>query len=185
MKLKKFKFKTVNSTNDIAIRLIKKTNNKFGIIVADKQKKGRGQRGNKWISYKGNLFVSIFFSLDKINMSLKQLTRANCFLIKKTLSHFCKKKIYIKPPNDLLINKKKICGILQETIKKTNTTYFIVGIGINLIKSPHIENYPTTNILELTKTKVNKKRIILELVNIYEEFIGKVSNLNLTTVKNL
>ncbi len=185
MKLKKFKFKTVNSTNDIAIRLIKKTNNKFGIIVADEQKKGRGQRGNKWISYKGNLFVSIFFSLDKINMSLKQLTRANCFLIKKVLSQFCKKKIYIKPPNDLLINKKKICGILQETLKKTNTTYFIVGVGINLIKSPHIENYPTTNILELTKTKVNKKRIILELVNIYEEFIGKVSNLNLTTVKNL
>ena len=39
MKLKKFKFKIVNSTNDIAIRLIKKTNNKFGVIVADKQKK--------------------------------------------------------------------------------------------------------------------------------------------------
>ena len=185
MKLKKFKFKIVNSTNDIAIRLIKKTNNKFGIIVADKQKKGRGQRGKKWISYKGNLFVSIFFSLEEINMSLKQLTRANCFLIKKALSQFCKKKIYIKPPNDLLINKKKICGILQETLKKTNTTYFIVGVGINLIKSPHIENYPTTNILELTKTKVNKKRIILELVNIYEEFIEKVSKLSLTTVKNL
>ena len=185
MKLKKFKFKTVNSTNDIAIRLIKKTNNKFGIIVADKQKKGRGQRGNKWISYNGNLFVSIFFSLEKINMSLKQLTKTNCFLIKKALSQFCKKKIYIKPPNDLLINKKKICGILQETLKKTNTTYFIVGVGINLIKSPHIENYPTTNILELTKTKVNKKKIILELVNIYEEFIEKVSKLNLTTVKNL
>ena len=107
MKLKKFKFKIINSTNDIAIRLIKKTNNKFGIIVAENQKKGRGQRGNKWISYKGNLFVSIFFSLDKINMSLKQLTKTNCFLIKKTLSQFCKKKIYIKPPNDLLINKKK------------------------------------------------------------------------------
>ena len=185
MKLKKFKFKIVNSTNDIAIRLIKKTNNKFGIIVADKQKKGRGQHGNKWISYKGNLFVSIFFSLDKINMSLKQLTRANCFLIKKALSQFCKKKIYIKPPNDLLINKKKIWGILQKTLKKTNTTYFIVGVGINLIKSPHIENYPTTNILEITKTKVNKKRIILKLVNIYEEFIEKVSKLSLTKVKNL
>ena len=185
MKLKKFKFKTVNSTNDVAIRLIKKTNNKFGLIVADEQKKGRGQRGNKWISYKGNLFVSIFFSLEKINMSLKQLTKANCFLIKKALSQFCKKKIYIKPPNDLLINKKKICGILQETLKKTSTTYFIVGVGINLIKSPRIENYPTTNILELTKTKVNKKKIVLELVNIYEEFIEKVSKLSLTTVKNL
>ena len=85
----------------------------------------------------------------------------------------------------MLINKKKICWILQETLKKTNTTYFIVGVGINLIKSPHIENYPTTNILELTKTKVNKKKIILELANIYEEFIEKVSKLSLTTVKNL
>ena len=47
------------------------------------------------------------------------------------------------------------------------------------------ENYPTTNILELTKTKVNKKKIILELVNIYEEFIKKVSKLSLTTIKNL
>ena len=63
MKLKTFKFKTVNSTNDIAIRLIRNTNNKSGIIIADKQKKGRGHHGKKWISYKGNLFVSIFFSL--------------------------------------------------------------------------------------------------------------------------
>ncbi len=70
MKLKKFKFKVVNSTNDIAIRLIRNTNNKFGIIIADKQIKGRGQRGKKWISNNGNLCGSIFFSLEKINMSL-------------------------------------------------------------------------------------------------------------------
>ena len=185
MKLKKFKFKVVNSTNDIAIRLIRNTNNKFGIIIADKQKKGRGQHGKKWISNKGNLFVSIFFSLEKINMSLQQLTKINCFLIKKTLSYYYKKKITIKPPNDLLVNKKKICGILQETLKKANKTYFIVGVGINLIKSPYINNYQTTNLLELTKIKVNKTKIILELKTIYEEFINQFSKLNLKTVKNL
>ena len=185
MKLKKFKFKTVNSTNDIAIRLIKKTNNKFGIIVADKQKKGRGQRGNKWISYNGNLFVSIFFSLEKINMSLKQLTKVNCFLIKKILLQFCKKRIYIKPPNDLLIDKKKICGILQETIKKANTTYFIVGVGINLVNSPNIKNYPTTNLFEITNKKFNKKYIILHLKDIYENFIEKSLKLNLKNTKNI
>ena len=185
MKLKKFKFKTVNSTNDIAIRLIRNTNNKFGIIIADKQKKGRGQHGKKWISHKGNLFVSIFFSLEKINMSLKHLTKINCFLIKKILSRHYKKKISIKPPNDLLINKKKICGILQETLKKANTTYFITGVGINLIKSPNIKNYPTTNLLELTKTKVSKKKITAELKSIYEEFIDQFSKLSLKTVKNL
>ena len=107
MKFKKFIFKNVNSTNDIAIRLIKKTNNKFGIIVADSQKKGRGRFGRKWISYKGNLFVSLFFSLERINLSLKQLTKVNCILIKKLLSHYYRNKILIKPPNDLLVNKKK------------------------------------------------------------------------------
>ena len=178
MKLKKFKFKVVNSTNDIAIRLIRNTNNKFGIIIADKQKKGRGQHGKKWISNEGNLFVSIFFSLEKINMSLQQLTKVNCFLIKKILSRHYKKKISIKSPNDLLVNKKKICGVLQETLKKANTTYFIVGVGINLIKSPNIKNYPTTNLLELTK-------IISELKNINEEFIVQFSKLNLKTVKYL
>ena len=63
MKLKKFNFKTVNSTNDLAIQIIKKTNNKSGIIIAEKQKKGRGQYGKKWTSFKGNLFVSIFFKI--------------------------------------------------------------------------------------------------------------------------
>ena len=185
MKLKKFKFKVVNSTNDIAIRLIRNTNNKFGIIIADKQKKGRGQHGKKWISNEGNLFVSIFFSLEKINMSLQQLTKVNCFLIKKILSRYYKKKISIKSPNDLLVNKKKICGILQETIKKANANYFIVGVGINLIKSPIINNYPTTNILELTKINVSKKKIILELISLYENFVNQFSKSNLKTIKNL
>ena len=185
MKLKKFKFKVVNSTNDIAIRLIRNTNNKFGIIIADKQKKGRGQNWKKWISKECNLFVSIFFSLEKINMSLQQLTKVNCFLIKKILSRYCKNKISIKYPNDLLVNKKKICGILQETLKKANTTYFITGVGINLIKSPNIKNYPTTSLLELTKIKVSKKKITSEIQSLYEKFIDKFSKLNLKTVKNL
>ena len=118
-------------------------------------------------------------------MSLQQLTKANCCLIKKILSRYYKKKISIKSPNDLLVNKKKICGILQETLKKANTTYFIVGVGINLIKSPYIKNYQTTNLLELTKIKVNKTKIISELKNIYEEFIVQFSKLNLKTVKYL
>ena len=83
MKLKKFNFKTVNSTNDLAIRIIKNSNYKLGIVIAENQKKGRGQYGKKWNSYKGNLFSSIFFSIDKVNLSLKDLTKVNCALVKK------------------------------------------------------------------------------------------------------
>ena len=63
------------------------------------------------------------------------------FLVKKLLSNFYKGKISIKNPNDLLINNMKISGILQETLSKSGKTFIIVGIGINLIKSPNIKNY--------------------------------------------
>ena len=107
MIIKSFNYKFVNSTNDIAINLIKQKNIKAGFVLAEKQKKGRGQRGKKWISYKGNLFISIFFSLEKINLTLKQLTKTNTKLIIKLISQYYKKKIKLKLPNDILINKKK------------------------------------------------------------------------------
>ena len=81
MIIKKFLYKTVNSTNDVAINLIKKKNVKLGLVISENQKKGRGQRGKKWISYKGNFFVSIFFSLEKSNLSIKKLTKINVNLM--------------------------------------------------------------------------------------------------------
>tara|TARA_B100000029_G_scaffold112706_1_gene104868 strand:+ start:1060 stop:1593 length:534 start_codon:yes stop_codon:yes gene_type:complete len=170
MLIKQFKYKLVNSTNDIAIKLIKKKNIKKGIVLAKVQKKGRGQRGKKWISYRGNLFVSIFFSLEKVNLSLKKLTITNAKIIINLLSKYYKKKIKIKLPNDILINNKKICGILQETIEKNGIKYIIVGIGLNLVKSPSIKNYPTTNLYELTKTKITVNKIFKELVIVYKNF---------------
>ena len=179
MKLKKFNFKIVNSTNDLAIQIIKNTNNKTGIVIAEKQIKGRGQYGRKWSSSKGNLFVSIFFPFDKIKLSLKDLTKVNCFLVKKLLSNFYKGKITIKNPNDLLINNMKISGILQETLSKLDETFIVVGIGINLIKSPAIKKYLTTNLFDLTDVKITSNNAALKLKNIYETFIPMFPKFNI------
>ena len=65
MKIKKFKFKKVKSTNNTAIRIIKETKYNLGMVVAESQTNGRGQYGRKWISSKGNLFVSFFNELNK------------------------------------------------------------------------------------------------------------------------
>ena len=136
MKFRVFKFNRVNSTNNTAIRIIKNSNYENGMIISNIQNNGRGQYGKKWISYKGNIFVSFFFKLEDFSFSLKNFTRLNCLLVKKLLSIYYKKRIVFKRPNDLLINEKKICGILQETVTKLNKKYLIVGIGINLIRSP-------------------------------------------------
>ena len=173
MKLKQFNFKKVKSTNQTAIRLIKSSKNEFGLIVSEAQSKGKGQYGRKWISYKGNIFLSFFYKLENINLSLGSLTKINCFLVKNVISKYYKKKITFKLPNDLLINKKKICGILQEKIEKSKKQYLIVGIGFNLIKSPNIPNYPTTNLLKITNQKINKKKFVKELKITFEKFLSK------------
>jgi len=174
MKFKVFRFKKVKSTNNTAIRVLKNTNIYYGMISSESQNNGRGQYGKKWISYKGNLFVSFFFKLDNLKISFKQLTKLNCLLVRKILSTYYKKKIIYKKPNDLLIDKKKICGILQETLIKLDKKYLIVGVGINLIKSPYIKNYPTTNLKELLNKKVSKIKIENQLKKIFELKLTKL-----------
>ncbi len=171
MNINKFLYKSVNSTNDIAINLIKKKKIKVGLVISEKQKKGRGQRGKKWISYKGNLFATFFFSLDKINLTLKKLTYINVNLIIKLISFYCKEKIKLRKPNDILINKKKICGILQEIVQEDEIKYLIVGIGLNLVKSPNIKEYPTTNLYDLTKKKITVNNVSKKLIIIYKNFL--------------
>ena len=178
MRFKKFKFKKVKSTNNTAIRIIKNSNLRFGMIISETQSSGKGQYGKKWISHKGNLFLSFFHELENINISLPKLTKINCLLVKKLLSLYYKKNIIFKKPNDLLINKKKICGILQETLSKFDKKYLIVGIGINLIQNPNIKNYPTTNLSDLLNKKISKKKIENELKKIFELKLTKLYKLN-------
>ena len=66
------------------------------MIVSENQSNGRGQYGKKWISYKGNLFVSFFFNLENFDYSLKQFTKLNCLLVKKLFLLIIKKKLFLK-----------------------------------------------------------------------------------------
>tara|TARA_B100000886_G_scaffold115700_1_gene77838 strand:- start:219 stop:755 length:537 start_codon:yes stop_codon:yes gene_type:complete len=173
MKFKVFRYKKVKSTNNTAIRVLKKTNYNFGMIISETQTGGKGQYGRKWISFKGNIFITFFYKLKKINLSMKQLSKKNCFLVKDVISKFYKHKIVYKSPNDLLINKKKICGILQEKINKSGNDYLIFGIGFNLVKSPIILNYPTTNLFEITKKKVKTEIFKNQLKKSFGKFLSQ------------
>ena len=176
MKFKIVRLKKVKSTNDTAIRILRNSKLNYGMIIAETQSKGRGQYGRKWLSFKGNLFVSFFYSLEQINLTASQLTKLNCLLVKKLISKYYKKRILYKKPNDLLIKGKKICGILQETVNKSNKKFLIVGIGINLIKKPIICNYPTIDLNDLINKKISKKKIEIELKNIFEMKFNKLIN---------
>ncbi len=172
MKFKIFKFKNVTSTNDVAIDLIKEEKTQAGCVYADTQTKGRGTYGKQWISIKGNLFASIFFHVKKNYPPFNEFSIINPVIISEIIKKICKNKVVsIKWPNDVFVNKKKICGILQETIEKNDIKYLIVGIGVNLIWSPKISSYPTTNLYELTEKKICINKIIKDLKYIYRVFL--------------
>ena len=167
MKLKKYLYKKVKSTNNVALRLIKQGNQR-GIILTDQQTKGKGQRKNKWISMKGNLFLSIFFEISK-KISLTAIINSNLKIIKKVINKKINSLIQIKKPNDILINNKKVCGILQEIIFREGRKYLIVGIGINVSSSPKINNYPTTYLNNYSNKKLNRLELFKEFKSLYEK----------------
>ena len=154
MKLRSLKFKSVKSTNDIALMLIKKDNIKPSIILSERQTKGRGTMGKKWISKKGNLFLSIFFDMSKKKIDFKKFTIINAYLLKRILAKKFSNKIKIKWPNDLLFKKKKICGILQETVINAGKQFLIVGIGINTNLDPKNSSFPSTSLKHITNKNI-------------------------------
>ena len=177
MKFEIFKFKSVTSTNDVAINLIKEEKKEVGCVYADKQIKGRGSHGREWISDEGNLFGSIFFPLKNNYPPFNEFSIINPIIISDVIRHFCEKKnISFKFPNDVFVNGKKICGILQELITLNSSKFLIIGVGINIISNPFINNkYQATNILLETQKKPAINEIINLIVSSYERFFNELN----------
>ena len=183
MKFKVFKFKKVKSTNNTALRIIKNSNYDYGMVLSDLQTNGKGQYGRKWVSYKGNLFVSFFYNLKHFNVSLNKLTKINCLLVKKLISKYYKKKIFFKKPNDLIIEKKKICGILQETVINAGKQFLIVGIGINTNLDPKNSSFPATSLKHITNKNIDNKKLFIMIKKNYEKLLFKANKNSFSELK--
>jgi len=126
----------VTSTNDAIRELVKE--NASVVLSAVEQTGGRGRRGRKWLSIKGNLYFTFC-----LNISLNELSRYICMIglsVAETVKKLSSKAdIKIKWPNDVFLNDKKLTGILLENIKDN---LWAVGIGVNIVGSPQIKDMP-------------------------------------------
>jgi BirA family transcriptional regulator, biotin operon repressor / biotin---[acetyl-CoA-carboxylase] ligase len=185
MKLKLLRFKSVKSTNDVALRLIKKNNLSPTIILSETQTNGRGTIGKKWISKKGNLFISIFFEIDQKKINFKHFAILNAYLLKSIISKELLKKVKIKWPNDLLYNKKKVCGILQEIVIYKDKTFLIVGIGLNTNFDLKNKAFLSTSLKKIMDKDIDNNKILNKIKNIYEKFLPKIKNHSYLKLKNI
>jgi|TARA_B110000438_G_C15756210_1_gene625210 BirA family biotin operon repressor/biotin-[acetyl-CoA-carboxylase] ligase len=185
MKFDIFKFDNVTSTNDVAIELIKNKKKESGYVYAKTQTKGRGTHGKTWVSKPGNLFGSIFFPLKNNHPPLNEFSMINPIIISRAIKHLFKlNQISFKWPNDIFVNNKKICGILQELITSESKKFLIVGMGLNIISNPNIrDKYNSTNIYLETNKKIPVFDIVKSIISSYENFFYNVKSYNYERIK--
>lgn len=121
-------FDTVDSTSTFAKETF--LNKDFLVVISEQQTAGRGRQGKQWYSPdSGNIYMSVKF----IDQNPAPLSLVIGLLISEAMDTVSGQKINagLKWPNDLLINNKKICGILIESQANDGIVEFIVGIGIN------------------------------------------------------
>ncbi|MEM3552202.1 MAG: biotin--[acetyl-CoA-carboxylase] ligase [Candidatus Bathyarchaeia archaeon] len=154
-------FKTVDSTNNIAKKLAEEGFEEGTIIVAETQTKGRGRYRRTWFSPKGGLWFSIILRPEMSPNEVFKLNFLTTLSIVKAINDLYNLKAEIKWPNDVLINGKKVCGVLNETkIKDGKLEFVILGIGMN-VNIP-LEVFPK----ELRKTSTSLKILLRENVPI-------------------
>lgn len=133
------------------------------VVIADEQIKGKGRFKRNWSSSKGGIYLSIV--LSKENASY--LTFIGALSACKAIKEAYNIKTVIKWPNDLLYQKKKLCGIL--TIIKDKS---IVGIGINTNnKIPSSLKNKSISLAEINGKEINNKLIINKLLNHFEKYL--------------
>ncbi len=185
MKLEIIKYNVVSSTNDVAMDLINNKKKESGCVYSKQQTKGRGTKGREWVSAIGNLFTSIFFPLKNDYPPFNEFSIINPVIVSDVIKKYCgNKNISFKWPNDVFVNGKKICGILQEVITSGENKFLIIGIGINLVTNPDLKKpYKATNIFLETGNKPQ----IIELINIlvlsYEKFFNNLNSYNFKNYK--
>ncbi len=178
-----FYYKKIDSTQkEIWKRIIEDRIKNGTVIIADIQTKGIGTHGRKWYtSQKGNIAFSICFFPDCKLENLKNITKDIAKILVNIFYDFYKIKIEIKDPNDLIINNKKVGGILTETrLNGENVKDLVIGIGINTVKKYFEDDIKdlATSIYKEYKVKIDNVRIISEFCNRFEKYLIREKIMN-------
>ncbi|MDF2368689.1 biotin--[acetyl-CoA-carboxylase] ligase [Sneathiella sp.] len=145
---------TVGSTNTEARKLADAGEGEGAIVWAKRQEQGVGRRGRQWSSPEGNLYCSLILRPECDPAAAARLSFLVALAFHKALAPFLGKdaSIKLKWPNDVLINGRKLVGILLESKMKQNgmMDYVIAGTGVNIATFPtHTDGLPAISLNEV------------------------------------
>lgn len=168
-------FDTIDSTNTKAQELAEKGYPSGTLVVADKQESGKGRRGRSWVSPSGTgIFMTLMIKPDINPNNASMLTLVAALAVAKAITSVTGEEALIKWPNDIVVNSKKVCGILTEMNAQFDyINHIVVGIGINVYNESfpeEISQMASSLMIEAGGKRFHRAQIIAETMSYFEQY---------------
>lgn len=171
-------FEELDSTNTRAKQLAEVGAREGLLVMAERQTAGKGRRGREWESRAGvNVYMTMLFRPELPPSRMPGITLLAALAITRGIYEVCGVRAEIKWPNDVVLNGKKICGILTEmSSEESFIHYLVVGIGINVNEQEfpeELKSKATSLLLEAGRPVERCKlaaRVVLALCEYYKRF---------------
>ncbi len=168
----------VDSTNDALQRMLRQDESlpEGTVLFADRQSAGRGRHGRQWRTMEGALACSVLLRPDVEIGRLPQISLLTAVAVRQVVSPLVP-GVAIKWPNDILIDGRKVCGILTEThVREGRVRAVIVGVGLN-IRAPRNGwpadiAQPATSIEEWTRSRRSREQWLACLLDALQQWYG-------------
>lgn len=171
-------YNEVSSTMDIARELAEQ--GKRAIVIAERQTSGRGRLGRAWESEKGGLWLTLILHNPFPLKEAYLLTYLSATATAKALWEAYGLPAKVKWPNDVLVQEKKIAGILLEIKAEVDViNYALIGLGVNINNPVEKKEFllPATSVAELLQKKVDKLPFLSQFLSIFEELYQNKGNI--------
>lgn len=172
---------TVDSTNDYLKQMALKGGSEGTIVIANEQTKGKGSKGRSFISLNGGIYLSVLIRPDFENFDATIITSLTSVAVSNAIEEVCGKITDIKWVNDVLLQNKKVCGILCESAFSNNNKpeFVVVGIGINFNKPK--EDFPDeikdiATYLYEEENEVIKEKLTAKVIDNFFEIYNSLPN---------
>lgn len=163
---------TIGSTNDYAKSVAHEDESDKTVIISDEQTLGKGRLGRTWESEKGTgIWMSIILKPSIEPAEAPKITQIAAAAMTLAIEEVTKEEVKIKWPNDLILSKRKVCGILTEmSAELGGINYVVVGIGVNVNQSYFADEIKdkATSIKQVVGELVSRKEIVVSFLEIFE-----------------
>ncbi len=184
-------FDSLESTNSEAVNHISGYSKPTWIWTRT-QTKGRGRAGRTWISGSNNFFATYLQKTDEAIRLIPLRSFLSGLALHETLCYFTdgNYEFFLKWPNDVVLMRKKVAGILLENISQAGTNYLITGFGVNLHEVPELEGIPTRKldpggIAQLTGFNISSREFLDVLAERVTKFEKTYNSCGFSRIRDL